>query len=36
MAKKGKKKIKGKSCEIPLGMIYEISNEDILRLQSPQ
>jgi len=32
MAKKGKKI--GKSPEIPLGIFYKISNEDILRLKS--
>jgi len=34
MSKKGKKI--GKCPEIPLGIIYKISNEDILRLKYPQ
>jgi len=34
MAKKGKKL--GKSPEIPLRIIYKISNEDILKLKSHQ
>jgi len=34
MAKKGKKL--GKFPEIPLVIIYKISNEDILRIPSPQ
>ena len=34
MVKKAKKL--GKSPEILLGIIYKISNEDVLRLKSPQ